>query len=80
MSDRHDLLHEFPEHRDRIHELKATNNHFARLFDEYHEVDQSIHRMVDNIEPACDERMEAMKRHRLHLKDELYAMMKAAEA
>ena len=80
MTEKHDLLHEFPEHRERIHLLKTSNAHFARLFEEYHEVDHAVRRMDDNTEPACDERMEEAKRRRLHLKDELYGMIRAAQA
>ena len=36
MVEKHDLLHEFPESKDTIHELKTNNRHFARLFDQYH--------------------------------------------
>lgn len=78
VTQKHDLLHEFPEHRERIHTLKMGNAHFARLFAEYHEVDHAIHRMDDNTEPACDERAETAKRRRLALKDELYAMIRAS--
>jgi uncharacterized protein YdcH (DUF465 family) len=28
----HDLAHEFPEHKDRIHTLKMENKHFANLW------------------------------------------------
>ena len=31
----HDLYHEFPEMHDAIHELKVTNEHFKKLYDEY---------------------------------------------
>jgi len=34
----HDLLHEFPEYKSQIHELKVSDHHFRRLFDEYHEL------------------------------------------
>ena len=34
----HDLHHEFPELNDKILEMKTNNNHFRRLFDEYHEL------------------------------------------
>ena len=37
--EKHDLVHELPEYRDQIHTLKTSNNHFARLFDQYHDVD-----------------------------------------
>ena len=35
----HELHEEFPEKADKIHELKVSNPHFARLHDEYHEVE-----------------------------------------
>ena len=35
LTEKHDLIHELPEHREKIHELKMNNNHFARLFEEY---------------------------------------------
>ena len=37
-NEKHDLIHELPEHREAIHNLKMTNNHFACLFEEYHEI------------------------------------------
>ena len=39
------LLHELPEHKETIHELKLSNNHFAKLFNQYHESDHEIHRI-----------------------------------
>ncbi|MDB4541560.1 DUF465 domain-containing protein [Akkermansiaceae bacterium] len=47
--ERHDLLREFSEHHDAIYNLKTSDNHFARLFEEYHEVDKEVHRIEDNI-------------------------------
>lgn len=73
----HPLLKEFPEYHDRIHQLKMENEHFKRLFEEYHEVDREVYRMDENIEPTTDEAMEDMKKRRLALKDELYGMLKA---
>ncbi len=73
----HDLLHEFPEHKDRIHELKVHNNHFARLFDEYHELDHQLHRIQQEIETPSDQVVEELKLKRLHLKDELLAIIQA---
>jgi len=77
LNEKHDLIHEFPEYRDVIHELKTTNNHFARLFDEYHEVDHEIHRIETDIETTSDDYLEEKKKQRLHLKDELFKMIKA---
>lgn len=71
----HDLLHEFPELRDRIHELKMNDRHFRKLFDEYHELTDNIEHMEDESLPASTSREEAAKLRRAHLKDELYQML-----
>ncbi len=72
---KHDLVHEFPEHRDLIHGLKVSNRHFAKLFDEYHEVDHEVHRIEEGVENTSDDYLEERKKKRLALKDELYAMI-----
>lgn len=74
----HDLATEFPEYKEQIHNLKMGDRHFARLFDEYHEVDAQLHRIEQEIEVHADDFVESLKLRRLNLKDELYAMMKAA--
>ncbi len=78
LNEKHDLVHELPEHRDTIHSLKMTNNHFARLFEEYHEVDHEVHRIETGIENTSDDYLEERKKIRLHLKDELYRMIQQA--
>ncbi len=72
----HELHEEFPEHVARIHELKVSNGHFARLFAEYHEVNRAVHRAETDVEPTTDEHMSELRKQRLALKDELYAMLK----
>lgn len=74
---KHDLLHEFPEHREKIHELKTTNNHFRKLFDEYHELDHEIHRIEQGTESTTDEVLNGLRKKRVHLKDELYSQLQA---
>ena len=74
----HDLVHELPEYREQIHDLKISNKHFARLFDEYHEVDHEIRRIEQEIETPSDAYTEDLKKKRLHLKDELYKMLQQA--
>jgi hypothetical protein len=73
----HDLHHEFPEYKDKIHQLKSTNHHFARLFDDYHNVDREVRRMEQSVETVSDETLELLKKQRLSLKDELLAMLRA---
>lgn len=73
--EKHDLIHELPEHKDRIHELKVSNEHFKKLFDEYHELDHEVLRMEEGIETPSDEVLEELKKKRLNLKDQLYQMI-----
>jgi uncharacterized protein YdcH (DUF465 family) len=71
----HSLVAELPEYKDKIHDMKMNNAHFARLFDEYHEIDKEIQRFEQEIENPSDEVVEQHKKQRLHLKDELFAML-----
>lgn len=74
--EKHDIHHEFPEFKDEIRELKMTNNHFSKLFKSYHELDHEVIRIEEGVENTSDEYLENLKLKRLHLKDELYTMLK----
>ena len=76
--ERHSLAKELPEYRDQIHTLKMNDNHFARLFDEYHVMDHEIVRIEEGVENTADDYLEELKKKRLHLKDQLWGMLKAA--
>ena len=71
----HELAEEFPEHVEKIHALKTSNAHFARLYEEYHEINRAVHRAETNIEPTDDLNMEVMRKQRLALKDRIYGML-----
>ncbi|MDI9309328.1 MAG: YdcH family protein [Limnohabitans sp.] len=74
--ERHNLLNEFPEFATKIHELKTTDNHFRKLFDEYHEVEHEIHKYNSGAEATTDEHMHELKAKLLFLKDEIFAMLR----
>lgn len=80
LSENHDLASELPQYKDAIHDLKTTDNHFARLFDEYEEINKAILRIEIEVEAASDQRLEDMKKTRLSLKDELVTLLKKAAA
>ncbi len=80
MLEKHDLHSEFPEFKEQIHQLKMHNNHFAALFTQYHDVDHEIYRLEQGAAESSDEYLEEQKKLRLHLKDQLFAMLKATEA
>lgn len=71
-------LHDvFPADADALHRLKLGNPHFARLAERHHVLNREIHRIESEIEPASDDRLEALKKERLHLLDEIAALIEA---
>ncbi len=80
MLEKHDLVHELPEYREQIHQLKLSDAHFARLFKDYHEVDHEVHRIETGAESTSDDYLETRKKARLDLKDRLLSMLKSATA
>lgn len=74
----HELTDDFPEFAEQIHKLKTSDAHFAKLFEEYHEINRSVHRAETDVEPTSDEHLEEMRKQRMMLKDQLYAMLKSA--
>jgi uncharacterized protein YdcH (DUF465 family) len=79
LNEKHDLVHELPEYRDTIHDLKMNNHHFSRLFEEYHDIDHEIHRIETGVTTTSDEYLNERKKVRLQLKDELFQMIKESE-
>ncbi|HPX87767.1 MAG TPA: DUF465 domain-containing protein [Methylophilaceae bacterium] len=71
----HDLVHELPEHREKIHNLKMSNAHFAKLFDEYHVVTKEVEQIEKSGVPVSDVDFENQKKKRAQLKDQLYTML-----
>ena len=75
-----DLAEDFPDKVDRIHQLKTSNNRFARLYDEYNELNRTIHRVETRVEPRSEDEEEELKRSRVRLKDEILAMLDGTDA
>lgn len=75
----HDFAKEFPEFKDTIHTLKISDAHFAKLWEEYNELDKEICRIEEEIEAASDDRIEKLKTRRVYLKDEIYTRLKIAK-
>jgi len=73
----HELHDEFPELADKITELKTSDAHFAKLADEYHELNRAVHRAETNVEPVEELAEVDMRKKRAVLKDQLYSMLKA---
>ncbi|EGY51668.1 YdcH family protein [Neisseria shayeganii] len=70
----------FPEYRDLISELKQTDNHFARLFNEHNELDDKITGLENNPVTSGLDEIEELKKKKLFLKDQLYVILRKADA
>ncbi len=67
----------FPEYRDLITTLKTTNLHFKTQFERHNDLDQQIKNLEGNQGHvhARAEEIEALKKEKLALKDELYKLL-----
>ena len=68
----------FPEYRELISKLETEDDHFTRLFNKHNDLDQKIKNMEARIEPSADFEIENLKKEKLRLKDELYAILRKA--
>ena len=76
----HAIHEEFPNDADRIHALKVSDAHFARLLDEYDSVNDEVAGAESRQTPMSDEAEQALRKKRAHLKDEIARMLSAAQA
>lgn len=73
----HDIAHEFPEHLDKMRELKTSNKHFANLFSQYDEDNHAIARYEQGDGAISDQALEDLKKKRLKTKDDIFQMLKS---
>lgn len=74
--EKHDLLHVFPEYQEKIVQLKTEDVHFRDLFDEYHKVKNEVFLIKTEEVITTDEYLKELKVKLLHLKDEIYHILK----
>ncbi|ABF64613.1 protein of unknown function DUF465 [Ruegeria sp. TM1040] len=74
----HELAEEFPEKAALMSELKQSDAHFAKLADEYHEVNRAVHRAETNVEPVSEQAENDMRKKRAALKDEIWGILAKA--
>ncbi|SCU74119.1 conserved hypothetical protein [Cupriavidus necator] len=70
----------FPEYRDQITTLKTQDARFARLFHRHNALDQEIRNMESGLVPASTFEIERLKKEKLLLKDQLYAILRNTAA
>ena len=73
----HDLYEDFPEKTAAIHALKANDAHFARLVEEYHEVNRAVHRAETRVEVLSSEHENELRQKRMRLKDAIWKQLAA---
>jgi uncharacterized protein len=74
--EKHNLIAEFPNEATKIHELKISDHHFRKLFDEYDKNEHSIHRIETGAEVATDKFLTELRKRRLLLKDHIAEYLK----
>ena len=73
----HELAEDFPGAVDRISALRQSDAHFARLAEEYHEVNRAVHRAESRSEAVGESAESDLRRQRMTLKDEIRRMLDA---
>ena len=71
----HELAEEFPEKAEAISNLKQTDSHFAKLAEDYHEINRAVHRAETNVEPVEELAEVEMRKKRAALKDEIWGIL-----
>ncbi|MFP7672862.1 YdcH family protein [Marivita sp. S0852] len=71
----HELAEEFPEHVEKMSNLKQSDAHFAKLFDTYHEVNRRVHRAETNVEPMESLAETDLRKQRSALNDEIWSYL-----
>ena len=74
----HPFLSEFPEYREIARHLRLSDNQFRQMFEEYHQLDDEICRIEEEIEFATDQEIDELKFKRAKLKDALYSAVSRA--
>ncbi|GAB5380836.1 MAG: hypothetical protein Alis3KO_26920 [Aliiglaciecola sp.] len=77
--EKHTLVNDFPDHHHTIRHLKMNDLHFAKLFDQYHEIENEVHQIEEKNNPVSDEYLETLKKQRISLKDQLYRLIQKTE-
>ena len=74
----HELAEEFPDKVEAMSQLKQSDAHFAKLADEYHEINRAVHRAETNVEPLEELAEVELRKKRGALKDEIWNILAKA--
>jgi len=71
----HDIPHEFPEYRELAKQLCDADPEFQSMYSEYHQLDEEIRQIEQNVEAVSDLYAEELKKKRVALKDKIYDIL-----
>ena len=69
------MLHEYRDVITHMKENNAANAHFLKIFDKHNALDDQITKVENGDIPMTDVELEGLKKEKLLLKDEAYAMI-----
>ncbi len=69
------MLHEYRDIITHMKENEAANAHFLKTFDRHNELDDKITKAENGDLPLTDVELETLKKEKLLLKDEAYAII-----
>ncbi|MDP2077850.1 MAG: DUF465 domain-containing protein [Sulfuricurvum sp.] len=69
------MLHEYRDIITHMKENNAANAHFLKIFDKHNALDDQITKVENGDIPMTDIELEGLKKEKLLLKDEAYAMI-----
>ncbi|HEY9203828.1 DUF465 domain-containing protein [Sulfurimonas crateris] len=69
------MLHEYRDIITHMKENSAANAHFLRIFDKHNELDDKITKAENGELVLTDKEVETLKKEKLLLKDEAYAIL-----
>lgn len=75
-----ELTEVFKRDHDLISRLKQEDAHYARLAEDYHDVNRAVHRHETEAETLSDDHAEELKKKRLKLLDEITIIVDRARA
>ena len=73
----HTLQEEFPNDLAKLHDLKVSNAHFAKLLEAYDVVNDKVHRAETRLDLMTDQEEEVLRKERSRIKDDIARMLRA---
>lgn len=74
----HTLAEEFPGQMEAIHNLKVSDPHFAKLLEDYDEVNDAVHLAETRVKPVDEATETELRKKRLAIKDAIAKALSAA--